>query len=390
MKPSPGTPIPYPQSDELRHRVYQFIRILNQSHLFGDQPFSQSKICQLLHMPGSLVHEALHRLHQEEALELEGENYRTITTPPASHERVLFFLNNDFFATPYAIYIDYLIGCVSQWEQHGWKTQVVHTHDHHGDIDKLLLSLVKGGVKGIVFAGNLPESQRKPLKKLKVPIRLIGNSTIYQSDFGVICSENFNGMVELVREILRKGHQKIAYFTAELHTHHGREDRLAAYEQVMRDASLPHSREFVFKETYRPTHASSVAEAILKKIDRPSVVICGSDREAFELISALKKGGAKVPSEIGITGFYNTILNLISDPPLTSVDIRGTTMGQLAAHHLLQEMDQPTTPLRIMVPTRLENRRSVLPLLGARSVTEQIARKTSVIRMDDDEDLIQF
>lgn len=389
MKPPQASPS-YPITDELRLRVYHFIRILNQSHLFGSGLFTQAKICQLLHMPGSLVHEALSKLVQEGQIQTHDEGYVTSTPPPASHERLLFFLNHDFFETPYAIYIDYLIGCITHWEQNGWKVQVMHTHNHHGELDKLLLSLARGGVKGIVFAGSLSDTVRKQIKKIKIPFLLLGNASIYQNDFGVICSENFNGMVDLVREILRKGHQKIAYFTSDLHTHHGRADRLAAYEQVMRDAGLQYTREFVFKETYRTSHATAVAESILKKIDRPTAIVCGSDREAFELIHALKKGGVKVPTEIGVTGFYNTILNLISEPPLTTVDIRGNTMGLLAGHHLLQDLDTYSTPLRIMVPTRLEVRRSLLPLLGARSVVDQIARKTSVIRMDDDEDLVQF
>ncbi|MES2307320.1 MAG: substrate-binding domain-containing protein [Verrucomicrobiota bacterium] len=380
----------YPASDELRQRVYHFARILNQSRLFGDKALPEPKFYQLLHMPRALVHEALMRLVQEEQMALTEEGFETRAPSLAQQERVLFFLNQDFFTTPYAIHIDYLIGAANHWEQQGWKTQVIHMHEAHPDIEKHFASMVKTGVKGIVAAGTIPETLRKSLKKLKIPILLLGNATIYQNDFGVICSENFNGMVELVRDVLRKGHQKIAYFTSGILSHHGQQDRLAAYEQVMLDAGLPFTREFAYKEPYRPLFATHVAEVLSKKIDRPTAIVCGNDREAFELIVAFQKHGIKVPAQIGVTGFYNSILNLITEPALTSVDIRGQTMGQLAAHYLLQDIHSTPSPIRILVPTHLEKRRSVLPLLGSRPIVDDNARKTSVIRMDDDDDLIQF
>jgi len=380
----------YPASDELRLRVYHFLRLINQSRLLGPIPLSEPKICQLLHMPRTLVHEALMRLVQEDQLAVTEEGFQSISPSLMTKERILFFHHQDFFETPYAIHIDYLIGAALHWESCGWQTQVMHMHDPHPDLEKYLISMIKSGVKGIVVTGTIPNVIQKMIKRLKIPTLLLGNSTIYQNDFGVVCSENFNGMVELVRDVLRKGHQKIAYFTSGILSHHGQQDRLTAYEQVMLDAGLPYSRDFVYREPYRPQFAIHTAELIAKKIDRPTVIICGSDREAFELIAALKTQSIKVPSEIGVTGFYNTILNLITEPPLTSIDIRGQTMGSLAAHYLLQNLDSSQIPIRILVPTKLQLRRSVLTLLGTRSSIEDHARKTSVIRMNDDDDLIQF
>ncbi len=383
-------PASYPASDELRLRIYHFLRLLNQSRLLGPTALTEPKICQLLHMPRTLVHEALMRLVQEQQLSMTDEGFESATPSLASKDRILFFHHQDFFETPYAIHIDYLIGAALHFENLGWNTQVMHMHEAHPDLEKYFISMSKSGVKGIIATGTIPESIRKTIKRLKIPALILGNATIYQSDFGVVCSENFNGMVELVRDVLRKGHQKIAYFTSNILSHHGQQDRLAAYEQVMLDAGLPFTRDFVYKEPYRSQFATHTAELISKKIDRPTAIICGSDREAFELIAALKKESIKVPGEIGVTGFYNTILNLITEPPLTSIDIRGQTMGRLAAHYLLQNLDSSQIPIRILVPTKLEVRRSVLTLLGTRASIEDHARKTSVIRMNDDDDLMQF
>lgn len=380
----------YPASDELRQRVYHFIRLLNQSRLFGQTPLTEPKICQILHMPRTLVHEALMRLVQEGEFVLTEYGFQSSTPALATQDRILFFLHHDFFETPYAIHIDYLIGAALHWEKLGWKTQILHMHETHPDLEKYLISMVKSGVKGIIACGSIPDSLRKSIKRLKTPTLLLGNSTIYQSDFGVICSENFSGMVELVRDVLRKGHQKIAYFTSGILSHHGQQDRLAAFEQVMLDAGLPFNRDFVYKEPFQAKFANHAAEMISKKIDRPTAIICGSDREAFELIAALQKQAIKVPNEIGVTGFYNSILNLITEPALTSIDIRGQTMGQLAAHYLLQNLDSSQIPIRILVPTKLILRRSVLTLLGSRTYVDDSARKTSVIRMNEDDDLIQF
>lgn len=73
-----------------------------------------------------------------------------------------------------------------------------------------------------------------------------------------------------------------------------------------------------------------------KKID---FLFTTTGRHATGAIYGFKKSGLRVPEDVKVFGFDNTIFSLISDPQISSIDRRTQTMVTTACEKLLQAID---------------------------------------------------
>jgi len=89
-------------------------------------------------------------------------------------------------------------------------------------------------------------------------------------------------------------------------------------------------------------------------------VFCASDEIARGLAEGLREEGISVPASVGVVGVDNWLaMAEISRPPLTSIDLNLTQLGQLAATHLLAAIDGGDMPSGIeRIPATLVKRRS--------------------------------
>jgi LacI family transcriptional regulator len=67
----------------------------------------------------------------------------------------------------------------------------------------------------------------------------------------------------------------------------------------------------------------------------PDAFFAVNDETAVGILNAVKAMGLKVPEQISICGFTNSVLSELSDPMLTSVDQRSYEMGATAMRLLL-------------------------------------------------------
>jgi DNA-binding LacI/PurR family transcriptional regulator len=68
-------------------------------------------------------------------------------------------------------------------------------------------------------------------------------------------------------------------------------------------------------------------------------VVCGDDMTAVGVLKSLKRHNIKVPEEVAVTGFNNSVLALCSEPSLTSVDSMIEEMGRNAVRIFSMVMD---------------------------------------------------
>ena len=81
---------------------------------------------------------------------------------------------------------------------------------------------------------------------------------------------------------------------------------------------------------------------LLSRISRmpslPDAFVCANDYIAASLILALKKKGLSIPKDIMVTGFDNAPQSSFTDPPLTTVHIHSTEIGNAASVVLLNRI----------------------------------------------------
>jgi len=157
-------------------------------------------------------------------------------------------------------------------------------------------------------------------------------------------NENFNysiyhddvdGSRQLTRHLLDLGHTKIAYLG---NSKSGRTtlDRLNGFKQEMQTAGLEVQPDFMYEvQGSEPNLGFSSLIYFLNLPDQPTAIMCFNDTIAIGLVHACHQQGISVPENLSITGFDNITFSAFTCPPLTTLDQPKYSIGNEAAHLLL-------------------------------------------------------
>ncbi|MFT4644494.1 MAG: LacI family transcriptional regulator [Planctomycetota bacterium] len=97
--------------------------------------------------------------------------------------------------------------------------------------------------------------------------------------------------------------------------------------------------------------------------EKPDAIFSITDTAAIGAIQTLHKFNIKIPQEIAVVGFSNSLNSKIIQPKLTTVDQPGNKIGEIAVNYLIKEIENPKEYLAsktIEIKTNLIIRESTL------------------------------
>jgi LacI family transcriptional regulator len=162
-----------------------------------------------------------------------------------------------------------------------------------------------------------------------------------------VIANNFNGAYQATEHLIRSGFKRIAHLTISPHLSITKE-RLAGYKAALADHHLPFDESMVKYCKYGGLVEEETQEAVnslLALPNRPDAIVAASDKLSTGCLAILDRKKVKVPEEMGIVGFTNSLLTDIFHPALTSIRQPAFEMGQVAMEMLIQliESKHPVT-----------------------------------------------
>jgi LacI family transcriptional regulator len=381
-------------SAAIKEHSYRLLRTLIRSSFFGDHLPPERQVIQRTRIPRHAVMEALERLIEETILEKDGDTFRrNPATQKNPSGRVAFLLNSNIFESWYGIFQDYLIGFEETMVNAGYG--VLYRAEFRDLSHKIhtVEEFRAAGIKGIALGSYAEPQLRHYINDHQIPAVVLGNATIDQQEIGSVCTDNFGGMAQAVHFLHEKHHRHIALYVAGSRSHDGFRQRQIGYDIAMRSHGLMPLHDMVFGDPHNGTLARRACIAFQGIHPRPTAIVCGSDREAFELMSEFHQSGIKVPQDVSVCGFDNNIYGGITEPALTTMEIHGLEMGSAAGAFLLNEIQQPQMPVRILIPTDLLVRDSVRGLEespAGKASGKTPAGKTQRMVVPEDASLLHF
>jgi DNA-binding LacI/PurR family transcriptional regulator len=176
---------------------------------------------------------------------------------------------------------------------------------------------------------------------------------------------------EAVQHLIALGHQRIAFiggYSNMVVTL----DRLQGYRQALDEADLSYDERLVGYGTFRQESGVAVTRQFLAlNENRPTAIFAGNDLMAIGAMQALQEAGLDVPCNCSIVGSNDSPVAALTHPHLTTSRVPYYELAREAALALLAQLgDQPTEPVKKLVPCRLIVRDSTAsPFYGASSVT---------------------
>ncbi len=364
----------------VQRRATSLLRALVRCGFFGPKLPPTEDLIAMTRIPRIAFEEALAQLAHEDLIASKGSSWECHAFP-ATRPMAAFFINNSLILNCYGVIQDYFIGFEDAMFQAGYETYFRGDFTNFPNKLATLKKFRDDGGKGVALAGFAEPRIRQWVLENKFPAVVVGNATIHQQDIGRVCTDNVGGMEQMVRHLISEGHRDLGYYTVGLDTHHGFQERAYGYTSTMEESGLMPVTDLMFKGPHDPECAHRAAVLFSEMPVRPTVIICASDREAFELITELRALEINIPKEVSIVGFDNNLYGLITDPPLTSIEIYAEQMGQMAATYLMGEIQAPQMPVNMVLPTKLVARYSVIPRgTAVATALAERAKKTDKIR----------
>ena len=168
-----------------------------------------------------------------------------------------------------------------------------------------------------------------------------------------VIANNFNGAYQATDHLLRSGFRRIAHVTISSHLSITKE-RLAGYKAALADHGIPFDESLIKYCKYGGLIYSETEQAVdglLALEKRADAIVAASDKLSTGCLTALAKRNIKVPEEMGIVGFTNSMLADLFHPPLSTVRQPAFEMGQVAMEMLIQiiESRHPVTKFETKV-----------------------------------------
>lgn len=175
----------------------------------------------------------------------------------------------------------------------------------------------------------------------------------------IVVVDDYQGAFSAVVHLAATGCKRIAYYGMHGNTVLGR-NRYNGYRDALLKAGLQPDPSLTFVCDNRE-EAEKITPNILKRDDHPDAFFCVNDDTAIGVLYTAKHMGFKVPDDISVCGFTNGERAIACDPQLTTVEQRGSKVGEEAANILMDKVEGISPKEKIekrVVRTRLIIRQS--------------------------------
>jgi LacI family transcriptional regulator len=170
--------------------------------------------------------------------------------------------------------------------------------------------------------------------------------------------DNYGGAFAMVRHLVERGHQRIA-FVAGPESNFEAHERLRGYRSALAELR-PGQDEQVLQGDFTQESGYRVGNQIVALTERPTAVFASNDMMAIGCLAALNEAGLQVPGDVALAGFDDIPISRYVNPPLTTVRARITELGALALDRLASCIEEPerATPQHQMLRADLVLRQS--------------------------------
>ncbi|HWB92868.1 MAG TPA: LacI family DNA-binding transcriptional regulator [Puia sp.] len=179
--------------------------------------------------------------------------------------------------------------------------------------------------------------------------------------------DNVKAGATATEHLIRQGCRDIVHMTGNLQRN-VYADRLKGYKEALLANGLPFREDRVIVNDLSAGMAVEAARQIMDMHPRPDGLFVTNDFCASICMQTLKEGGIKIPEDIAVVGFNNDIISTIVEPRLTTISYPGKEIGEVAARHLVNQLNQgkkDSLTNKVILSSRLIVRASSLKDPGA-------------------------
>jgi LacI family transcriptional regulator len=276
------------------------------------------------------VREAARKLgyvYNSRAGELRGRRSKTIGV-------IVNDLMNPFFA-------EILIGVERKLVEAGYIVLMAHTNEDVERQGEVLRTMREQGAAGLVLcpAYGTPPGVTKEVESWGVPM-VVMVRTLGPGKYDFAGADNERGVYAATKHLLETGHKRIGFLGGR--TGVVLEQRLKGFRAALAERGLEFDEKLLLAAQPTRQGGYETMSTLLDTEPQATAAVCYNDVVAFGALSALGERGLRAGKDFALMGFDNVQAAVHSNPPLSTVDVRPSELGEHAAAILLDRIQTPS------------------------------------------------
>ena len=160
-------------------------------------------------------------------------------------------------------------------------------------------------------------------------------------DCPAVISTNHQGALEAMQYLTSLGHRRIGFIT-------GREElvssrrRLQGYRDGLVAVGIKVDEALIQTGDYSSQTAIGCANNLLSMDNPPTAIFAANDRSAMSVYQVAEERGLRIPEDLSVIGFDNSLDASLADPKLTTVDQFVAEMGYIAIEMVMKLINGET------------------------------------------------
>ncbi|HEY7595564.1 MAG TPA: LacI family DNA-binding transcriptional regulator [Actinophytocola sp.] len=200
------------------------------------------------------------------------------------------------------------------------------------------------------------------LAQAGLPLVVLDPLHVPHSDVNSVGATNFAGGLAATQHLLSLGHHRVAYLGGPAIAA-SNQARMHGYRAAMEAEKAPVPRTYVRHGEFTFETGQLGAAALLDLAEPPTAVFTGNDEIALGVIETARTRGLRVPEDLSVVGFDDTLLARMASPPLTTVRQPLREMGGVALRTALRlAAGEKVASHHVELATELVVRGSTLPV----------------------------
>ncbi len=211
----------------------------------------------------------------------------------------------------------------------------------------------------IIFVSNIDSKYIEMARKMNIPAIILNE---HHLGLPTLTYDNVGGAYNVMKHLYSMGHKNIGVITGP-ESYYTSNEKLTGCLKAVYDFGLILDRSNIAIGNWEYQSGFNCAKEIFegkKDGEKPTALFVFNDMMAIGAIRAIRELGMSIPDDVSIVGFDNMEQLKYTEPDLTTVDTKISTMAKIAIESAVQgPYDLYNTGLIINVPVNLIFRKTV-------------------------------
>ncbi|HEY1962632.1 MAG TPA: LacI family DNA-binding transcriptional regulator [Rhizomicrobium sp.] len=253
------------------------------------------------------------------------------------------------------------LGALTRCREEGYHLIIEQLNAQDSNLEEEVRALVlQSSLHGVILTPPLCDTPAviKALTEAQIPFVRIAPEKPIPGAPGVRMDDQ-RAAHDMTAYLIGLGHRRIGFIKG--HPDHGAAHaRYDGYRSALKEADIPYTDELVAQGYFSYQSGMEAAEIILSLKERPTAIFASNDDMAAAVLAASQRFHLKIPEQLSVAGFDDSLVAQVVWPPLTTCHQPIKDMAAAAVSMLIQK-PADSVPLDRRLDHELIVRQSTAP-----------------------------